>query len=76
MKFKEVFPGSFVAGFIFIVGTEAFSSYLKSVTDYSATYGSASVVVCLILWLYLVGFAVLIGAKLNKTLISLKSKKF
>ena len=76
MRVKEVLPGSCIAAFIFIMGTESFSRYLKSVTDYSATYGSASVVVCLILWLYLVGFAVLIGANANKIVISLKSKKY
>lgn len=75
MKLKEVLPGSVVAGVLFILGTESFSRYLKSVTDYSATYGSASVVICLILWLYLIGFAVLAGAKLNKILISLNLKR-
>lgn len=75
MKIREIMPGSAVAAFIFIMGTEAFSRYLKSVTDYSAIYGSASVVVCIILWLYLVGLSVLFGAQLNKILIDLRLKK-
>ena len=72
IKFKQVIPGSFFASFLFIFSTESFSAYLKTVANYSATYGSASVVVSLILWLYLVGLTVLLGAELNEVLIKNK----
>jgi membrane protein len=40
-------------------------AYLHFFDSYSATYGSMGAVVILLLWLYITGFAILIGAELN-----------
>ena len=42
-----------------------FRAYLHFFDSYSATYGSLGAVVILLLWLYITGFAILIGAELN-----------
>jgi len=39
--------------------------YVARFTDYSATYGSIGGVILLMLWLYLTGVVLLVGAEIN-----------
>jgi membrane protein len=42
-----------------------FSVYLRFAPSYSATYGSLGAVVVLMLWLYLMGLVIMLGAEIN-----------
>lgn len=46
----------------------AFSFYVSSLRNYSATYGSLGTVIVLMIWFYLFGIIVLIGGVLNASL--------
>lgn len=64
-KWKWVTPGSLVGVIMFILSSVAFTLYLQFSGGYSATYGALGAVIVLMLWLYLLGLAVMTGGEVN-----------
>jgi membrane protein len=62
---QALMPGAFVAVALWFIATSLFRLYLSVYDSYSKTYGSLGAVIVLLLWLYLCGAAVLIGAEVN-----------
>jgi membrane protein len=62
---QALVPGSFVAVMLWITATLLFRLYLSQFDSYSNTYGSLGAVIVLMLWLFLSGVAILIGAEVN-----------
>ncbi len=60
-----VTPGAALGVVLWLVASLGFRAYLHFFNSYSATYGSLGAVVILLLWLFITGFAILIGAELN-----------
>ena len=60
-----VTPGAVAGVALWLVASLGFRLYLEFFNSYSATYGSVGAVIILMLWLYMTGFAVLIGGELN-----------
>lgn len=58
-------PGSLVATGLWILGSLGFKLYVTRFGDYNATYGTIGGVVVLLLWFYVSGLAILVGAELN-----------
>lgn len=58
-------PGSLVATGLWILGSLAFKAYVTRFGDYNATYGAIGGVMVLLLWFYVSGLAILVGAELN-----------
>lgn len=63
--FEWVSPGGAIATVTFLLVSLAFSFYVSAFGSYAKTYGSFAGVAILILWLYLIGLAVLLGAEVN-----------
>lgn len=60
-----VTPGSIV-GFVLWLGVSlGLKVYIAHFNTYSATYGSLGVVIILLLWFYVTGMALLLGAEIN-----------
>ncbi len=57
-------PGSVLATLLWLLTTLAFKFYVQRVASYNA-YGAIGGVIVLLLWFYVSGLAVLIGAELN-----------
>ncbi|SCY25822.1 YihY/virulence factor BrkB family protein [Paracoccus tibetensis] len=57
--------GAFFAAVLWSAGSIAFSAYLSSFNSYNRIYGSIGTVVALLMWFYLAGFSVLLGALIN-----------
>jgi membrane protein len=57
--------GAVFAAFLWAAASVAFSAYLSSFNSYNRIYGSIGTVVALLMWFYLAGFSVLLGALIN-----------
>lgn len=57
--------GSLVAALAWALASVAFSAYLGSFNSYNRIYGSIGAVIALLMWFYLAGFSVLLGALIN-----------
>ena len=64
-KWYWVTPGAVAGVVLWLVVSLGFRLYLQFFNSYSATYGSLGAVIILMLWLYITGFAVLIGGEVN-----------
>lgn len=58
-------PGSIVATIVWMVTSLAFRFYVTRFGAYNETYGTIGAFIVLMLWFYLSGLAILIGAELN-----------
>ncbi len=58
-------PGSAFAGLLWLFASLGFRVYLHFVNTYSAVYGSLGAVMILMVWLYVTGFAFLVGGEIN-----------
>lgn len=60
-----VTPGAVTGVALWLLASVGFRIYLQFFNTYSAMYGSLGAVVILLLWLYITGFAVMIGGEVN-----------
>jgi membrane protein len=60
-----VSPGAIVATLLWVAGSGLFAIYADRFGNFNETYGSLGAVVVLMLWLFLSGFVVVLGAELN-----------
>jgi membrane protein len=63
--FRIVSVGSAIATVLLIAGSLGFRVYVENFGNYSATYGSIGTVIVLMLWLFLAGLAILVGAEID-----------
>lgn len=61
-------PGAVTAVLVWALTSVLLSIYFKNFASYGATYGAASVIIVLMLWLYVTAIAFLFGAELNVVL--------
>jgi membrane protein len=64
-KWYWVTPGAVAGVALWLLASIGFRAYLHFFNSYSATYGSLGAVVILMLWLYITGFAILVGGEVN-----------
>jgi membrane protein len=58
-------PGSILATLLWVIASLVVSYYVKSFGSYTETYGVIGGVMVLMLWFYVTGIAILVGAELN-----------
>jgi len=58
-------PGAITATILWLVVSLLFKLYIANFTDYEGSYGTAGGVMVVLLWFYVSGIAVLVGAELN-----------
>jgi membrane protein len=64
-KWHWITPGSLVGVLLFVAASIGFTLYLRFNDSYSVTYGSIGAVIVLMLWLYLLGLSIVVGAEVN-----------
>jgi membrane protein len=67
-KWEWITPGSVFGVLILVVASLGFRFYLRFGSSYSETYGALAGVVLMLLWLYIVGLALLVGAEVNSVI--------
>lgn len=72
--FKHVYVGAIFATVFWQLASLAFSYYVTTMGNYSATYGSLGGVIILMIWFYLSGIIIITGGEIN-ALIEKKSKE-
>ncbi len=58
-------PGSILATLLWLVASIGFKYYVTNMGDYTATYGAIGGVMVLMLWFYISGVVLLLGAEMN-----------
>jgi len=61
-------PGAVVATVLWFVASLGFKVYVVNFEDFNAAYGAVGAVIALMLWFYISGLAMLIGAEMNAEL--------
>jgi membrane protein len=67
-KFRFVWPGALLASILWILAGAVFSIYVQNWGNYSATFGSVSAAVVLLLWMYNSAQIMVLGAAFNAAL--------
>ncbi len=65
LKFRSVWPGAWLATFLWLAATSAFGWYVRNITDYTVLYGSIGAVIALLVWMYLIAVIALFGCEYN-----------
>ncbi len=58
-------PGSLLATGLWLLASVGFRIYITRVSNFAVVYGAIGSVIVMLLWFYLSGFALLVGAELN-----------
>ncbi|WP_022792362.1 YihY/virulence factor BrkB family protein [Marinococcus halotolerans] len=75
LKWKEILVGALTAALLWQVVSLGFSFYVSNFGSYSATYGSLGGVIILLLWFFLTGLVLMIGAEMNVIIHRRKTKR-
>ena len=65
---RRVLPGALLAVSLIVIVSSAFTFYIRTLTNYTVYYGSLAAVAVLLVWLWLMSLAILVGAELNAQL--------
>jgi len=63
--FKRALPGALITTLLWQLISLAFSFYISNFGNYSATYGSLGGVIILMIWFFLTGLILMVGAEIN-----------
>lgn len=65
LQFKHVIPGALVASILWQITSFGFSFYISNFGNYDAVYGSLGSIIILMIWFYLTGTILIVGAIMN-----------
>jgi membrane protein len=64
-SYRAVAPGAFVGVVVWLAASYGFATYVSSIADIGAIYGTFAGAIVLVAWLWLTNVALLFGAELN-----------
>lgn len=66
VKFRDVVPGAVISTIGMMIVTLVFSKYLTTIGNYNIIYGSLASIAALLMWFYLIAWAIGVGVMCNK----------
>jgi membrane protein len=72
--FVATLPGALVAVCGFFLGSAVLDFYFEHFANYNKTYGSLGAVIILMLWFYVIGLFILMGAEINAEMAKRRKK--
>jgi membrane protein len=67
VRFRDVWPGAIVTGFLWQVALEGFSFYLRDMSRFNLVHGSIAAVVVFLVWVYTSSAILLYGVEFTAT---------
>jgi membrane protein len=64
-QWRWITPGSFIAAVLWLIGSVLFALYVRNWGSYGETYGALGGVVVMLMWFYLSGYIIILGAEIN-----------
>jgi membrane protein len=64
-QWRWITPGSLIAATLWLVGSLLFALYVRNSDSYDETYGALGGVIVLLMWFYLSGYIIILGAEIN-----------
>jgi membrane protein len=71
-RFSATLPGAVLAVVVFSLGSFGLSFYIFHFSGYAKGYGGLGAALALMLWLYIVSIAILLGAEINGELLKMR----
>jgi membrane protein len=65
IRYRDAYYGAIFALVGTVLENIAFSTIVSRLTNYAVLYGSLSVVIVFMIWLYVLGIIIMIGAEIN-----------
>jgi membrane protein len=65
MRWKDAFPGAFVATVFWYLTSIGFAWYVENIADYNVLYGSLGAGIALLVWMFAMSAIALIGCEFN-----------
>lgn len=65
MKISEIIPGALVTSVGWSISSIVFTFYANHIANYNKFYGSLSVIIMLLFWLFILGYTIMIGIQVN-----------
>ncbi|SIS40152.1 YihY/virulence factor BrkB family protein [Salimicrobium flavidum] len=75
IPFKSIIPGALTTALLWQIISLLFSFYINNFGNYSATYGSLGGIIILMLWFFLTGLILMVGAEINVMISKHKQSK-
>jgi membrane protein len=73
LRWLWVTPGALLAVAVWVPGSIAFNFYVNHIGSYNRIYGALSAFMILMVWIYIISLAVLIGAELNREIVRMRT---
>jgi membrane protein len=64
-QWRWITPGSLIAATLWLLGSALFALYARNWGSYGETYGALGGVIVLLMWFYLSGYIIILGAEIN-----------
>lgn len=65
MRWRDVWPGAWIASFLWFLITLIFSWYVENLANYNVMYGTVGGVIAMLVWIYLLSAIALFGCEYN-----------